>query len=340
MARVTVLRGRVWCLGEDDMEGGFGTPDRRTFLAGVLGIAGLIVAGCGKLAVSDVAPNTNQPVSSSPHAGGTPQRSASRTSARPRPQRPSGGQTASVSTIIERATAPVPPSDRCLDVERQRPAAASGEASALILGLRPTSRLGGMRLQSSNDVEQKCTYCVSIHCRSRPSPRTKRNDGGGNEGGETAGNWQDSLCSIELGVPTPITSEAPGATAIEDCIVQQVSFLRVAVRSHGGDHRVKQIVEWQHHEEIRRRRAVQRFAALIGDRAVDRVPERGSVAWVEARHRRQGGSGIEIKQVAGSHCGLANGGQRVEHELQTRGRASQLVMIKLPDELPTTIEIR
>jgi peptidoglycan/xylan/chitin deacetylase (PgdA/CDA1 family) len=89
------------------MEAGFGTPDRRTFLAGALGTAGLLVAGCDKSAVSDVAPNASQPVSSGSQATGTPRPSASTTSTRPRSHRSSGGQTASSSTIIKRATVPV-----------------------------------------------------------------------------------------------------------------------------------------------------------------------------------------------------------------------------------------
>src|SRR5512132_3807624 len=100
------------------------------------------------------------------------------------------------------------------------------------------------------------------------------------------------------------------------------------------------MVERQRYKEVRGRRAVQRIAALVGDRAVNRVPECGSVSRVEARHWGQRGAGIEIKQVAGSHGGFADGCQRVDHELQACGRAIQLLMIKLLYELPTPIEIR
>jgi len=95
-------------LGEDDMEGGLGTPDRRTFLAGVLGTAGLMIAGCNKASLGDVTPNQSQPATGSSQATASPpQPSASATSTRPRPHRPTEAQTASPSMIIKRATVPV-----------------------------------------------------------------------------------------------------------------------------------------------------------------------------------------------------------------------------------------
>lgn len=89
------------------MEGGLGAPDRRTFLVGVLGTAGLLVAGCNKPTVGDVTPNQSQPTGSAPATANPTQPSASTTSTRPRPHRPTETRTASTSMIIERATVPV-----------------------------------------------------------------------------------------------------------------------------------------------------------------------------------------------------------------------------------------
>src|SRR5215212_3010412 len=92
---------------ERDMDHGIGMPSRRAFLAGALGTAGLVVAGCNKPTVSDLPPSHNQSATSSQDAAQRPEASASTTSARPRPHRPSGAQTASASMMIKRATVPV-----------------------------------------------------------------------------------------------------------------------------------------------------------------------------------------------------------------------------------------
>jgi peptidoglycan/xylan/chitin deacetylase (PgdA/CDA1 family) len=90
------------------MEGGFGTPDRRTFLAGVLGTAGLVIVGCNKPTVGDVTPNQSQPATGSTQIPANPtQPSTSTTSVRPGPHKPPEIQPASASTIIKRATVPV-----------------------------------------------------------------------------------------------------------------------------------------------------------------------------------------------------------------------------------------
>jgi peptidoglycan/xylan/chitin deacetylase (PgdA/CDA1 family) len=89
------------------MDHGIGMPNRRTFLAGALGTAGLVVAGCNNPRVSDLPPSHNQSATSSQDAAQRPEASASTTSARPRPHRPSGAQTASASMMIKRATVPV-----------------------------------------------------------------------------------------------------------------------------------------------------------------------------------------------------------------------------------------
>jgi peptidoglycan/xylan/chitin deacetylase (PgdA/CDA1 family) len=90
------------------MDGELSTPNRRKFLAGIMGTAGLAVAGCNKPTLSEVAPSPAQPAaSSSPSAAGSPQPSASTTSVRPRPHKPPQTQPASASTIMKRATVPV-----------------------------------------------------------------------------------------------------------------------------------------------------------------------------------------------------------------------------------------
>jgi peptidoglycan/xylan/chitin deacetylase (PgdA/CDA1 family) len=90
------------------MEGGLTTPTRRTFLAGVLGTAGLVVAGCNKPTVGGVTSDASQPAASSPQAtSNQPHPSASRTSALPRPHRPAETRTADASLMIKRATVPV-----------------------------------------------------------------------------------------------------------------------------------------------------------------------------------------------------------------------------------------
>jgi peptidoglycan/xylan/chitin deacetylase (PgdA/CDA1 family) len=90
------------------MDGGFSTPDRRTFLAGVLGTAGLVVVGCNKPTVGEVTPNQSQPATGSTQTTANPtQHSTSTTSVRPRPHKPPEIQPASASTIIKRATVPV-----------------------------------------------------------------------------------------------------------------------------------------------------------------------------------------------------------------------------------------
>ena len=48
---------------------------------------------------------------------------------------------------------------------------------------------------------------------------------------------------------------------------------------------------------------------------------------------------IEIEEVPGGHGGWLDGCQRVQPEFQACGRAGQLLMIKLPNDLATTIEI-
>jgi peptidoglycan/xylan/chitin deacetylase (PgdA/CDA1 family) len=90
------------------MEGGFGTPDRRRFIAGVLGTAGLVVAGCNKPSLGDATPNQSQPENTSSQASASSlQPSAKPTSVRPRPHRQAETETASASMIIKRATVPV-----------------------------------------------------------------------------------------------------------------------------------------------------------------------------------------------------------------------------------------
>jgi peptidoglycan/xylan/chitin deacetylase (PgdA/CDA1 family) len=87
------------------MEAGFSTPSRRTFLAGIVGTAGLLAAGCDDRTVSDTAPSPAQP-SNSPQPTAT-QPGTSTTSVRPRQHPPTNTQTASASMIIKRATVPV-----------------------------------------------------------------------------------------------------------------------------------------------------------------------------------------------------------------------------------------
>jgi peptidoglycan/xylan/chitin deacetylase (PgdA/CDA1 family) len=88
------------------MDGGFSQPTRRTFLAGVLGAAGLVVAACNKPTTSDSTASRIQPTTSLPQASDvSPQPKASTTSTRPRPH-PAPTQTADASTIIKRATVP------------------------------------------------------------------------------------------------------------------------------------------------------------------------------------------------------------------------------------------
>jgi peptidoglycan/xylan/chitin deacetylase (PgdA/CDA1 family) len=90
------------------MDGGFSTPDRRTFLAGALGTAGLLVAGCNKPSASDTTPSGTESAPTSPDIPPMPSQSkTSATSARPRPHQPAHNQKASASTIIKRATVPV-----------------------------------------------------------------------------------------------------------------------------------------------------------------------------------------------------------------------------------------
>jgi hypothetical protein len=76
------------------MEGGLSNPNRRTFLAGMLGTAGLIVAGCDKPLASDSTPSGTQPTTSSAQATDVPSQPKATTSTRPRPQ-PTPIQTAS-----------------------------------------------------------------------------------------------------------------------------------------------------------------------------------------------------------------------------------------------------
>jgi peptidoglycan/xylan/chitin deacetylase (PgdA/CDA1 family) len=90
------------------MDGGFGTPDRRTFLAGALGTASLLVAGCNKPSASDLTPRPADTAPSSLETTAMPsQVETSATSTRPRPHQPAHNQKASASTIIKRATVPV-----------------------------------------------------------------------------------------------------------------------------------------------------------------------------------------------------------------------------------------
>ena len=85
------------------MEGGLGTPNRRTFLAGALGTAGLVVAGCNKPPVSGITPSASQSATGSAQATASPtQPGTSATSVRPRSHRPTEGRTASASMIIKR----------------------------------------------------------------------------------------------------------------------------------------------------------------------------------------------------------------------------------------------
>jgi peptidoglycan/xylan/chitin deacetylase (PgdA/CDA1 family) len=87
---------------------GFSLPTRRTFLAGALGTAGLVAAGCSKPKASDVTSSSAASAASGSESTLTPpQPSASTTSARPRPHRPISAQPASATTIIKRATVPV-----------------------------------------------------------------------------------------------------------------------------------------------------------------------------------------------------------------------------------------
>jgi peptidoglycan/xylan/chitin deacetylase (PgdA/CDA1 family) len=86
----------------------FGTPDRRAFIAGMLGTAGLMVAGCDEASVGDVPPQQPQPPTISPPAAASPpQPTTSTTSARPRSPQPTPTQPATASMIIKRATVPV-----------------------------------------------------------------------------------------------------------------------------------------------------------------------------------------------------------------------------------------
>jgi peptidoglycan/xylan/chitin deacetylase (PgdA/CDA1 family) len=90
------------------MEGGLSTPNRRTFLAGALGTAALVVAGCNKPPVSGITPSASQSATGSAQATASPtQPGTSATSVRPGPHRPTEGRTASTSMIIKRATVPV-----------------------------------------------------------------------------------------------------------------------------------------------------------------------------------------------------------------------------------------
>ncbi|MFL6046674.1 MAG: polysaccharide deacetylase family protein [Propionibacteriaceae bacterium] len=92
----------------DEMDGGFGIPDRRTFLAGALGTVGLLVAGCDKPSASDVTPSPADTAPSSLETTAMPsQTTTSATSTRPRPHQPAHNQQASASTIIKRATVPI-----------------------------------------------------------------------------------------------------------------------------------------------------------------------------------------------------------------------------------------
>jgi hypothetical protein len=54
------------------MDHGFGIPNRRTFLAGALGTAGLVVAGCNSPTASDLAPTHAQSATSSQDAAQRP----------------------------------------------------------------------------------------------------------------------------------------------------------------------------------------------------------------------------------------------------------------------------
>ena len=72
----------------------------------MLGTAGLVAAGCNNPTVSEDAPSRTQPATS-PQPGAMPQSSASTTSARPKPHRPTHTEWAAASMIIKRATVPV-----------------------------------------------------------------------------------------------------------------------------------------------------------------------------------------------------------------------------------------
>jgi peptidoglycan/xylan/chitin deacetylase (PgdA/CDA1 family) len=90
------------------MEGSFSAPNRRAFLAGMLGTAGLVAAGCNNPTASDLAPSPEQQATITPQSAATPsQPSASTTSVRPRQHRPTHTETADASMIIHRATVPV-----------------------------------------------------------------------------------------------------------------------------------------------------------------------------------------------------------------------------------------
>ena len=59
------------------MECDFSTPNRRTLLAGMLGTAGLVAAGCDNPSVGEDAPSRTQPATSTPQPSTMRQSSAS-----------------------------------------------------------------------------------------------------------------------------------------------------------------------------------------------------------------------------------------------------------------------
>ena len=89
------------------MECDFSTPNRRTLLAGMLGTAGLVAAGCDNPSVGEDAPSRTQPATSTPQPSAMRQSSASTTPTRPNPHRPTPTETADASMIIKCATVPV-----------------------------------------------------------------------------------------------------------------------------------------------------------------------------------------------------------------------------------------
>ena len=89
------------------MECDFSTPNRRTLLAGMLGTAGLVAAGCDNPTVGEDAPSRTQPATSTPQPSTMRQSSASTTPTRPNPHRPTPTETADASMIIKCATVPV-----------------------------------------------------------------------------------------------------------------------------------------------------------------------------------------------------------------------------------------
>ena len=193
-----------------------------------------------------------------------------------------------------------------------------------------------LRCNSATPRTETPVRCLIQRPRLLPS-RTERDDSGGNKRRELADKRQGSLGSLGLGVPAAITSEAQGAAAVEDSVVEKVpscgslcaSTEAITTRSRSSKgNPAKSCGAGGPYSG----------APLDGDCPVDRVPECGSVSGVETRHRRQRGSGVEVDQVPASNVGrlMVASGYRTT---QARGRAGQHLMIKLTHELPTKIEI-